>query len=290
MNTPRPDNDARVHDPSSSGDGARRRRQAQTPAMEHRAFWVVMLVSLVLVLGACFEMGRRLRLRAKAREHGQEETGLGPVEAASFSLLGLLLAFAFSGAAGRFDDRRQLAIAESNALGTAYLRLSLVPGSLRPSLQAQLRAYTDARLAGYRALPDAAAARGHFERATRLQAPLWEASIKASEGVSDSRAAILLLPALNTAFDLATTRTAVFFLHPPPVTFVLLFALALLCSVLAGWSMGATPNRRRLHALGFVGSLALTLYLTVDLELPSYGLVTVENFDAVLAETRARMN
>ena len=38
-----------------------------------------------------------------------------------FSLLGLLIAFTFSGAATRFDGRRHLIVEEANNIGTAYV-------------------------------------------------------------------------------------------------------------------------------------------------------------------------
>jgi hypothetical protein len=48
---------------------------------------------------------------------------VGAVEGAVFGLLGLLVAFTFSGAAARFAIRRQLIVEETNAIGAAYLRL-----------------------------------------------------------------------------------------------------------------------------------------------------------------------
>lgn len=46
---------------------------------------------------------------------------LGTVEGPIFALMGLLIAFTFSGAASRLDGRRQLIVQEANDIGTAYL-------------------------------------------------------------------------------------------------------------------------------------------------------------------------
>ena len=54
------------------------------------------------------------------------------VEGAVFGVMGLLLAFTFSGAASRFDGRRQLIVQETNAIGTAYLRVDLLAASRQP--------------------------------------------------------------------------------------------------------------------------------------------------------------
>lgn len=54
------------------------------------------------------EMGRRIgRRRLKSDAEGSR-AGLGTVEGSWFGLLGLLIAFTFSGAAVRFDARKQL--------------------------------------------------------------------------------------------------------------------------------------------------------------------------------------
>jgi hypothetical protein len=50
--------------------------------------------------------------------------------------MGLMIAFTFSGAASRFDSRRQLIVEEANKIGTAYLRIELLPASLEATLHA----------------------------------------------------------------------------------------------------------------------------------------------------------
>ena len=82
--------------------------------------------------------------------------GAGVVDGAVFGLLGLLVAFTFSGAATRFDARRQLVVEEANAIGAAYLRLDVLPAAAQPALRARFREYLDSRLAAYRAVPDMA--------------------------------------------------------------------------------------------------------------------------------------
>ena len=47
---------------------------------------------------------------------------LGAVEGAIFGIMGLLLAFAISGALQRFDDRRQLVLQNATAVSAAYDR------------------------------------------------------------------------------------------------------------------------------------------------------------------------
>ena len=67
--------------------------------------------------------------------------------------MGLLLAF-LAGAASRFDARRSLIVQEANTIGTAYLRLDLLPAEAQVKLKEDFRQYVDSRLAIYRALPN----------------------------------------------------------------------------------------------------------------------------------------
>lgn len=138
---------------------------------------LVPLLSLGVFVGmlACLELGYRISSRAVPTDGGIHE-GLGTIEAAIFALLGLLLGFAFSGATSRLDMRRALIVTEANAIGTAYLRLDLLPSSAQPELRRLFREYLDARLRAYhedldrstrerlRALPSP---RTHWWRSTR---------------------------------------------------------------------------------------------------------------------------
>ena len=55
--------------------------------------------------------------------------------------------------------RRDLIVQETNAIGTAYLRLDLLPTGEQPAMRERFRRYLDARIEGYRKLPDIQAAR-----------------------------------------------------------------------------------------------------------------------------------
>jgi hypothetical protein len=112
------------------------------------------------------ETGRRLGLRQLAQDSEAAQAGFGVVGGAIFALMGLLIAFTFSGAASRFDTRRQLVVEEANTIGTAYLRLDLLPASAQPPLRESFRQYVEARLDGYRKLPDIVAAKRALVHAT----------------------------------------------------------------------------------------------------------------------------
>ena len=86
-----------------------------------------------------------------------------------FALLGLLLAFSFSGAASRFEDRRHLITQETNAIGTAYLRIDLLPGDAQPKMRELFRHYLDSRLETYRNPQDRAATKASLAEDVAIQ-------------------------------------------------------------------------------------------------------------------------
>ncbi len=239
---------------------------------------------------AMVEVGRRRRRAIIAHGGDQEATiGLGAVEGAVFALMGLLVAFTFSGAAARFDVRRGEIVDEANDLGTAYMRLALLPPAARTDLQERFRRYVDTRLEAYRMIATPTAAYAKLAEASAMQNGMWRDAIAGCRETTDTACVMLLLPALNDAFDVATTRTAAIKMHPPSLIFALLGIVALACALLAGFSMGARPGRSWPHVLGFATILSLTIYVTIDLEYPRLGLIRVDDFDHFIESTRAQM-
>ncbi len=134
------------------------------------------LIALLLAAGmflgmlAVIEVGRRLGAARLAKNPDGLAKGIGASEGAVFGLLGLLIAFTFSGAATRFEARRHLVTEETNAIGTAYLRIDVVPEEARPELQSLFRRYVDVRLAVYSNISDQSATEARHAETARLQA------------------------------------------------------------------------------------------------------------------------
>jgi hypothetical protein len=253
----------------------------------------VFLYTFGLFLGMLLflEIGRRIAVRRMKKDSGTAGEGVGAVDGAIFALLGLLIAFTFSGASARFDTRRQLIVEETNAIGTAYLRLDLFPAELQPALRESFRRYLDARIEVYRKLPDVAAAKAHLAKADELQKQIWRQAVAASRAEGALPAApILLLPALNAMIDITTTRTMATLMHPPAIVFVMLFALALAASLLAGYGMTGNRVRSWFHMVGFALVVAISVYVILDLEYPRLGLIRVDAFDQALVDLRQSMN
>src|SRR5262245_29091520 len=109
-----------------------------------------MLISLGVLIGwgGWLYVGRGIAERHLNR--AQAPAGIREAESAAATLLALLLAFTVAGAAERFDARRRLIVDEANAIGTAYLRLDLLPPDRQPALRRQFGAYLDSRITAFR--------------------------------------------------------------------------------------------------------------------------------------------
>lgn len=256
--------------------------------MEHFLF-VSTLLALGLFCGMILfiEIGRRLGARRKESESGA--AGIGAIEGSIFALLGLLIAFTFSGALTRFDSRRQLDVEEANDIGTAYLRLDLLPAETQPGLRNLFRQYVETRLEVYRKLPDLEAAQKELALVTTLQGEIWRQAVAASRQSATPAPGMLLLPALNAMIDITTTQTMASKLHPPFIVFVMLYVLALVSALLAGYDMARTTDRHWIHVLGFTAAIAFSFFVILDLEYPRLGLIRVDEFNQPLIDLLASM-
>ncbi len=224
------------------------------------------------------ELGRRFRTRRNA------EAKSSAIESAVFALFGLLLAFTFSGAMNRYDAHRNLIVQETNNIGTAYLRLDLLPAASQPELRHLFREYTTSRLDLY----DTVAPEISAETAS-LQQQIWRQTVAAAHATGASPdAAKLLLPALNNMIDITATRQNAFNMHPPAIVYLLLFVLSCCCAFIAGYGMsGSTRNWLYIVAFAFV--VTLTIYATLEIEYPRRGLIRLTQTDRALVNLRNSM-
>jgi hypothetical protein len=259
-------------------------------AMGETGILLVFVPSLFLIMLLVLETGRRIGKRYHSMEESDHHRGNRIlVESAIYGLLGLLIAFTVSGAASRFDARRTLTVQEANAIGTAYLRLDLLPAAAQPELRRKFRRYAEARLAVFRLLPDFEASNAEAVRANELQRSIWNEVIAALPGVPQS-ATLMLLPALNEMFDITSSRAIAAQAHTPLVILCALAVLALFCCLLAGYGLaGENPLGSALRMIGFALIVTLTIFVILDLDYPRVGLIRLDYADQALIDVLAGM-
>lgn len=249
----------------------------------------LLLIGLFTGMMIALVIGQRLGRRDRSEATDSTLLRLTAVEAAIFGLMGLMIAFTFSGAADRFEMRRQLVVEEANSIGTAYLRLDLLPVSRQAALRDQYRQYVQARLDVYRTLPDFEASNAETDKAKELQREIWAGTVSALGEVDPEIIDIVLSP-LNEMMEVATTRTIAALAHTPKLIMAMLILLSVVCSLLAGYVIAGTQTRQvGLHLLTFALVMTATIFIIIDLDYPRYGIIRLDFADKALEDLLARM-
>ena len=234
----------------------------------------------------------RLIGKWQIEHHPSRKLGrLGIAEGAIFALLGLLIAFTFSGAYERFQLRITDILEEANAINTAYLRLDLLSPDLQKPLRDDFRQYIDARYLIYQdaKLYDFNMVEERIAIARQIQLNIWNHAITALKKTNDPSASELLLGALNNMFDNANMQFSMSKVHPPLAIFALLMVLSLLSTFLIGYSITKSKIKNRVHVFSYILITSLTLYVILDLELPRVGLIRVTPFDSIILDLGKKM-
>jgi len=245
---------------------------------------------LFLGMLLCAEIGRRIGVTRLRRTPEALPAGAGAVEGAVFALLGLLIAFTFSGAANRFDHRRDQIADEANAIGTAWMRIDLLPPEAQPPIRGLFRDYLRSRLATYQSISsDLNAAQAEYDRSQRLQSEIWSRAVPAARSTGNVAVLSLVVQSLNDMFDMATARLHAARTHVPGAILGLLFVLALASALVVGYASARNQQRTWFRTWLFAVVIAICIFVILDLEHPRMGLVRVDEADRLLEELLAGM-
>lgn len=224
--------------------------------------WQIGIILFAAAVGAFFA-GVRLR-----RLHGrtQKLDGLSYLVSA-LGLLALLLGFAFSIAIQRFEERRQLVVAQANAASSAYLAAQLLGTPHSTQIGNLIKAYLVSQLA---LAKDGYPVRGVLRaRSDKVLDQIDKAVVGA---VSDSpRGAAAILPLVNTTInlgDLDQARRAARKDHVPMEVYVLLSAYLVSTAGVLGYYL----HRGETFLTCFVLFLmCMSLLLIMDIDRPGSG-------------------
>lgn len=253
--------------------------------MTSSATAIALSIGLFIGMMVCLELGYRFGSR-QAHLNPDAQEGISALDAAVFGLLGLLLGFAFAGAMSRLDARRQLIVREANAIGTAYLRVDLLPPANQSDMRHLFRDYIEARLGVYEARSDPTAFGQRVSQAKQLQQRIWAAAVEAVRVDQTQNTARVVLPALNEMIDVSTARMVALRTRMPVLIFALLMAVALLSGLVGGYAMARRKSHSVLHIVLFAAAVSITVYTVLDLDNPQSGLIRLDAADQVLRELR----
>jgi len=236
--------------------------------------WVVYL--LVVAFGmATIELGDILGRYWARHSRAVKGGNVDSLVAATLALLAFLLVFMTGLANNRFETRRQLVIAEANAVGTTYLRAGFLDEPQRSEVRALLREYVEMRLEVVTRPELFQQARARSEA---IQAELWQYAENLSRSTPTPVAA-LFVSSVNNVIDLHTERMAAINNRFPVSNWLAIFTVAVLVLLVVGYndglSIGRSDGRGQVAELVLLLVFASVLLLIIDLDRAGEGLLKV---------------
>lgn len=232
--------------------------------------WVAFSLPLVLML-LFAEIGFRLGMRVH-RGGVQHKQTIGGIQGAILGLLGLLLGFTFALAAGRFDLRRELVLKEANAIGTTYLRASLLPEQHVKPVEDLLRRYVALRLEYYPKVTDPAAFAEFVAGSSAIQRELWRHAVEASREAPTPITATFVTT-LNDTIDTEAERIEAGRARIPAAVWILLQVVAACGCLLTSYVSGEEGSRSTFSSLVLPVLVAVVLVLIFDIANPHKGFI-----------------
>jgi len=228
-------------------------------------------VLLAVFMAASWAVGWRAGSAIQGRGDPPPE---GKLDDAALALLGLLLAFTFSMALGKYDRRREALVNDSNAIGDFYTCATLVPDPVRTRLQGVLRDYTRLRLELGNA--DSPSREEISRSLKRLDAMHGQMTALVGEALAaGTPIAVPLTNTLNEVTSSQASRLAALRDRLPQSAMILLAVAAALASALMGRQQGATGRASLPETAAFIVIVSLTVWVTVDLNHPTRGFIRV---------------
>lgn len=229
-----------------------------------------LLIAIVLLV--CYEVGFRLGRWWQDRMPGEQEGPTDMLVGSLLALMAFMLAIAMGMAADRFDTRRNLVLAEANAIGTTYLQAEYLPESEAEELKALLQEYLPLRIAP----DDLSEVPARLERSMALHGEMWAITAEVARSGYSGDLVSAFGDSLTELVRLNETRiVAGLYARVPETVVLLLLAGSALSLAMVGYSAGLRRRRSVLSAVVLVVALGVVLTLVIDLDRPQDGLINV---------------
>lgn len=239
-------------------------------------------IGIFLLLVAAYQIGVFLQRRLLREPCSESESAL---VGSALGLLAFIIAFTFSMALGRYDQRRDLVLAEANSIGTTYLRAQLVPEPVRSEMLIIIVRYTETRLALFEVQEEIDDLR-RLQRASEAElALLWNATARAVKLIEPAPLAATLVQTVNETIDLAESRRTTYIERLPRAVLFSVVGFGIIAAGISGFAQGG--RRHFLMSILVYFMLATAMALIIDLDRPTAGSIKLR--PGPLLNTRAGM-
>jgi hypothetical protein len=239
------------------------------------------LILLIVMFGAAL-IGRRL-YESGPQPKDDKDGGESYSVSAILGLLALLTGFTFSLAIDRFETRRELVLEHANAIGTAYLRVQLLPEPHRTRLSGLITEYTDNVIALAHARPENTAPLVAKDDAILTR--LWAATAAGYDRVQDKPFSGVFVSAINSLIDNDGARRAARTAHVPTEVFLVLLIYLVGAAAVLGYMLKSHPGR--LAGVFLIILFTLSLLLILDIDRPTTG--TIRESQRPMEDLRASL-
>jgi hypothetical protein len=209
------------------------------------------------------------------------------IQAATLTLLALIIGFSFSMAIERYDQRKNYEEAEANAIGTEYVRLDLMPANDAAKVRTLLAGYVAQRILFY-TTRNPAELHDIDDRTARMQAALWS-EVAAAAKAEPTPVMALVLNGMNDVLNSQGYTQAAWWNRIPHTAWGLMAVIALCCNVLVGYGAREREGRRFLLAV-LPLIVSISFVLIADIDSPRGGMIHVapQNLSALAQSLNPR--
>jgi energy-converting hydrogenase Eha subunit E len=205
------------------------------------------------------------------------------------TLLSLLIGFTFSLAAGKYDKRKAVFVEEINAISTVHMRIGMYPDRISDSFKTLLLQYVDQRINYYEAGSNESAVAESLKLSEALSRKIFDLASSHGADAQFLAQTQQLVPALNTMFDLATSRE-IYRLDNIPMGII---RLLVVISIIVIFLIGYNHTEANINIVAVGGYMLLILFsfiLILDMGNSRLGNIRFPNEQTKLIELRKSMS
>ena len=233
-------------------------------------FALLLISFFVLWFSGWLAATRFHRLRSQIADDRDQ---FNVIQAATLTLLGLMIGFTFSMALNRYDQRKNLEEEEANAIGTEYVRVDFLPAADAAKVRALLLSYLDQRILFYM-VDTEEALRQVDDQTAKLQAQLWSAVRGPASAQPTQIIMSLVVSGMNDVLNSQGYTQAAWRNRIPIAGWALLGTIAVCATMLVGIGAKDTKLTSRLLAvLPLV--VSISFFLIADIDTPRRGMINV---------------
>ena len=235
-----------------------------------------LLLIFVLTVGfiqLMVEVGFRVGEQRARKSDNERQTSIDSIVGSTLGLLAFVLAFTFSMATARFDERKQLVLEDMVASRTVDLRAQLLPAPHRSEIRPLIREYVDVRIKGALDILELPKA---LSRSEELQRELWTHATVLMGGAASAPAVPAFVQSVIQLIDVHSKRVNdALYNRIPETIWIALYLMSGLAMAITGYRAGLAGGRSVIATLVMVLAFSALILLITDLDRPQEGFLKV---------------